>query len=80
MQDLHSKEAVFSLEQSAKSVLKIEATWLGLQSSEFPEIPRVDGSVLLQDKRRTGEPALFGYPLGQGQLDLCMDIWQTVLF
>ena len=59
VQDLHSKEVVYTLEQEAKSILKIEATWSGLQSSEFPQIPRVDGSVLLQDKRRTGKFLLY---------------------
>lgn len=58
MQDLHTKEAIYALEQSAKCILKIEATWAGLQSAEFPQISRVDGSVLLLDKRRTGEAAL----------------------
>lgn len=54
VQDLHESKTVYALEEAAKSILKVEATWSGLQSKAFPQIPRVDGSLLLQDKRRTG--------------------------
>lgn len=55
MQDLHSEQANFALERCCKSLLKLESTWEGLVNSELPHNPRVDGSLLLQDKRRTGK-------------------------
>lgn len=42
------------MESAAKSVLKVQQVWSGAKSSEFPESDRVDGSILLLDKRRAG--------------------------
>jgi len=53
-QDLHSSQTAFALERAAKSLMRVEAVWEGLKSKGLPQPQRVDGSLVLQDKRRTG--------------------------
>ena len=54
-QDLHSIQTVFAVERAAKSIMRVEGVWEGLKGLGLPQSGRVDGSLQLQDKRRTGQ-------------------------
>lgn len=72
LQDVISRESVLAFERVAKASLQISSVFQDLQSLGFPQHTRIDGTIILLERKRTGIIPFLAFNI---QTDVAGSIW-----